>query len=672
LFESIGAAAMSAVMRHTAKLLSPLQFQWSVAALASACLPCMLWMDWHFTALVIAILGMRTFTARRSPKAWPGALRILLVIIALWLVVRTHGGILGREPGGSLLICMMALKATESASARDARLLVSFSLFVIVASFLLTQSIVALMLSAVATVVCFCALEMLSRPAVGGPSGSPLGRLRAREVVSLLSFAIPATIALWLLFPRLSTPLWGTSESQTTRSGLSNEMRPDSIREMLIDDHPAMRIRFDNNARPAPSTLYFRGPVLWNLSEDGTWSASELLATRFDRPPAPQPTDVSYEVIMEPTDQRILFVADQAISVDEGQILFTAEQRFMRAVQISDLLRYRARSSLNASVQANRTAEVELQIATRLPANRNPRLQTLGKSLRAKHGANHRAIVQELIETYRGFSYTLLPPEPLGLHTMDEFYFDNRTGFCQHFSSSFAIIARAAGVPTRVATGFAGGEYLPAGYLLVTNARAHAWNEVYLEGAWQRFDATAQVPPERVDRRAREALGENRAEWLRSFSNTRDELADWWNRTILNFNANSQSQLFKPFGVQQTNWKGLVSVLTGVIIALAFLWAAMIYWRERKPKNWLDAAFERVQAALARKGIRRACHEGPQDFHQRVLTHNLNPASITAWQAFHALHLQIRFAHGPEQEVEARLKAEFLARTKALVQELKS
>jgi protein-glutamine gamma-glutamyltransferase len=661
---------MTETLLTTRKLLSPLQFQWSVAALASAVLPCMLWMDWHFTLLVVAVLGVRTYTARRSPKAWPTVLRVLMVIMALWLVMRTHGSILGREPGGSLLICMMALKATESASARDARLLVSFSLFVIVASFLLTQSIVALVLSAVATVVCFCALEVLSRPAVGGPIGSPLGRLRAKEVISLLSFAFPATIALWLLFPRLATPMWGTSETQSTRSGLSNEMRPDSIREMLVDDHPAMRIRFDNGARPPPSSLYFRGPVLWNLAADGTWTASELLATRFDRPPAPQASDVSYEVILEPTDQRILFAADQAISVDEEQILFTAEQRFMRAAPIADLLRYRARSSLSPRVQANRTSDVELQVATRIPANRNPRLIALGESLRAKHGNNHQAIVQELFDSYRDFSYTLLPPEALGLHAMDEFYFDNRTGFCQHFSSSFAIAARAAGVPTRVATGFAGGEYLPAGYLLVTNARAHAWNEVYLSGAWQRIDATAQVPPERVDPRAREAFGENQTEWMRSFSNTRDQLADWWNRTILNFNANSQSQLFKPFGVQQTGWQELVGALVGVIIALSLIWVAWIYWRERRPKHWIDESYTRVEKALARKGFKRDLSEGPEDFHQRILLEN-KAAWISAWQDFHRLHLQIRFALAPGTQIGESLKDEFLATSKRLLHALK-
>jgi protein-glutamine gamma-glutamyltransferase len=654
------------------KLLSPLQFQWSVAALAGACLPTMLWMDWHFTALVFALLGVRTFTARRSPQAWPAVLRVLLVIAALFIVIRTHGSILGREPGGSLLICMMALKATESASARDARLLVSFSLFVIVASFLLTQSIVALLLSAIATIVCFCALEMLTRPAVGGPSGSPLARLRAKEVISLLSFALPATIALWLLFPRLATPMWGTSDSQSSRSGLSNEMRPDAMREMLVDESPAMRIRFDNGARPAPNKLYFRGPVLWHLSDDGTWSASEALTLQFDRPPAPAPSDVQYEVILEPTDQRILFAADQAVSVDQTQVYFGAEQRFSRVAPVSDLLRYRARSALSDRVYGTRTGEASKQMALRLPRARNPRLLALGSSLQQKHGDNHAAIVQELLASYRPFSYTLLPPEPLGIHTMDEFYFDNRAGFCQHFSSSFAIAARAAGVPTRVTTGFAGGEYLPAGYLLITNARAHAWNEVYLDGFWQRIDPTGQVPPERVDPRARAAFGENQPDWMRAWSNRKDQLTDWWNRTILNFNAASQSQLFKPFGVQETGWQQLVGALVGVIALLAGLWAAWIYWRERRPKNWLDGAFERVQIALARKGISRASHEGPQDFHQRVLKHSLSPASIGAWQAFHALHMQLRFAHGPEQTVEPNLKAKFLASTETLLQQLRS
>ena len=158
-------------------LLSPMQFQYSVMALAAASLPALLWLQWSISLCLVVILGIRVATSRRHPQAWPMWLRVALIAASVGLVIANYGSFFGRGPGGALLLLMLALKATESASTRDARLMVCTSFFVFVASFLMSQSFMALVLSAIATIFCFGALEVLSRPAVGGPSGSPFGRL---------------------------------------------------------------------------------------------------------------------------------------------------------------------------------------------------------------------------------------------------------------------------------------------------------------------------------------------------------------------------------------------------------------------------------------------------------------------------------------------------------------
>ena len=88
------------------------------------------------------------------------------------------------------------------------------------------------------------------------------------------------------------------------------------------------------------------------------------------------------------------------------------------------------------------------------------------------------------------------------LDSVDDFLFNTRRGFCEHFASAFTVLARAAGIPARVVTGYQGGEYNPmGGYLLVRQSDAHAWSEVWLEGrGWVRVDPTAAVAPERVER----------------------------------------------------------------------------------------------------------------------------------------------------------------------------
>ncbi len=99
------------------------------------------------------------------------------------------------------------------------------------------------------------------------------------------------------------------------------------------------------------------------------------------------------------------------------------------------------------------------------------------------------------------FVYTLDPPR-LAENAVDEFLFDTRSGFCEHYAAAFTIVMRAAGVPARIVTGYQGGEFNPlGGYLLVRQSDAHAWSEIWVAGrGWLRVDPTAAVAPERIER----------------------------------------------------------------------------------------------------------------------------------------------------------------------------
>ena len=78
-------------------------------------------------------------------------------------------------------------------------------------------------------------------------------------------------------------------------------------------------------------------------------------------------------------------------------------------------------------------------------------------------------------------------------------------GFCEHFSSAFVFLMRAAGVPARVVTGYQGGELNPVdGSFTVRQSDAHAWAEVFLRGrGWMRVDPTALVGAAAAGRGAR-------------------------------------------------------------------------------------------------------------------------------------------------------------------------
>lgn len=102
---------------------------------------------------------------------------------------------------------------------------------------------------------------------------------------------------------------------------------------------------------------------------------------------------------------------------------------------------------------------------------------------------------------------------------MVDFLLSSRAGFCEQFSSSFAVMARTLGIPARVSVGFTPGDLDATGAYRVTSAEAHAWPEVYIDPyGWVAFEPTPtrfnpspanhtgtfnpeaqQAPPERLD-----------------------------------------------------------------------------------------------------------------------------------------------------------------------------
>ena len=82
-------------------------------------------------------------------------------------------------------------------------------------------------------------------------------------------------------------------------------------------------------------------------------------------------------------------------------------------------------------------------MALSLPDGYNPRTLALARQWRREAGANDAAIVQRALQMFRAsFGYTLATPL-LGRNSVDEFLFDQKEGFCEHFSSAFVVLMRA-------------------------------------------------------------------------------------------------------------------------------------------------------------------------------------------------------------------------------------
>jgi hypothetical protein len=286
--------------------------------------------------------------------------------------------------------------------------------------------------------------------------------------------------------------------------------------------------------------------------------------------------------------------------------------------------------------------------------------------MRAEAGSDA-AFIEAVLAKFRReeYFYTLEPPR-LESNSVDDFLFNTRRGFCEHFASAFTMMARAAGIPARVVAGYQGGEFNPMnGYLLVRQSDAHAWSEVWLEDqGWIRVDPTAAVAPERVEQGIDAALSDEesvpgriftRSTFLSQLRNTWDALNTYWNDNVVKFGQNQQRSLLGLLGIEDPDWEELGIGLVATFVAFFAALSLYLGIRYRPPRrDPLVQTYEQLCKRLARANLERADHEGPNDYLARVA--QARPDLSATLNEFRGVYVSLRYGPTPLTSELSRLK----------------
>jgi len=589
---------------------------WVIATLFISMLPQLLSMPPHLTLITLLPIGWRLLAEFRNWKPMPMTLRITATAIAVGVLVVTYGGLMGRRAAVSMLVLMLSLKLLETFRIRDARVITSLSLFLCATQFLFSQGIpmifyiIACMLSSLIALMYLHRAEAFSM--LGEAPETDRNLLTELGFgAGLMALALPIGMALFLLFPRWGSPLWGLPEDALdARSGLSDSMTPGSIQSLFMDDSPAFRAKFEGGM-PSNSDLYWRGPVLTSF-DGNSWKASYLSRNlRAETRPELKTAPFRYVVQMEPTEQKWLFALDYPAMVPSKTKL-TMDYQLITLRPVTSLREYVMAS--DPSFKDNPVLrQTLLREALELPDEFNPRTVEMMSTWRSEANSDSE-IIQRALQYFnrQQFRYTLNPPL-LSQHTVDEFLFDTRAGFCEHYASAFTVMMRMAGIPARVVTGYQGGHYNNVGsYVLVRQSDAHAWSEVWVRGSgWTRIDPTAAVAPERVEQGAVESIDQRRYmldfQWLRSARNTFDLFQRGWNNWVVTFGSERQSRLLSIFGWDMPGPAKLVFVLVVIILvigAIIFMLAPILLkFRSSKKSDPFVQLWKKFTRKLERAGF---------------------------------------------------------------------
>jgi hypothetical protein len=288
--------------------------------------------------------------------------------------------------------------------------------------------------------------------------------------------------------------------------------------------------------------------------------------------------------------------------------------------------------------------------------------------------ATHEKIVERAFRHFgtQPFVYTLEPPL-LGDNPVDEFMFETRQGFCEHFAASFVTLMRLAGIPARIVVGYLGGSVNPiGGHITVYQADAHAWAEVWLEDSgWVRVDPTTAIAPERIRSGIRaERLGEGvpvgfdlgDLDWIgravRDFGWLRDNLELQWQYWVVNFDRERQGDLLERWGLgwlQGPRLAVAAIVIGGIMATMMF---GLLFWRLRHESDPMRRIHRRLRRKLRRAGV--ACPDwlGPAAMQQRAIA--AFPGQRVRLHRIFALYMELRYSgradHGGRRRLQQELR----------------
>jgi transglutaminase-like putative cysteine protease len=602
-----------------------------------------------FFLVVVAWRAWISWAALRSPPRW---FMWGVTLAATYGTFLTYGRIFGREAGVTLLIIMAALKLLEIRNQRDVTLSIYLGFFLVMTNFLFSQTI-PLGLYMLACVWIFVA-ALVGFNRVGR---SPTLRERLRPAGALLIQALPLMVAFFILFPRTQGPLWALpQDTRSAQTGLSETMSPGNIASLIKSDAVAFRVQFEDGMPPYRS-LYWRGPVLVDF-DGATWkmraysSQGHMDYSRQERPS-------KYSVTLEPHQKTWLFALDVPGSRPDGaQLLSDLQLRYRRP--IVERMRYEITSFLNYRF-GERANPVQLQASLQFDETRNPRTVELARQW-ARENPDPRAILARAAQFFgTGFTYTLEPPTLDRHDPFDDFVFNSRQGFCEHFSGAFTLMMRAAGVPARVVTGYQGGEVNPFNSeLIVRQADAHAWSEIWVrEEGWVRIDPTAAVSPMRVENGVNAALGPigvipslidaDRFGLLANLRFAWQMLNSQWDAWVVGYNMDRQRQFFSQLGMPNVDWRTLGFWLMVAVFAVgtAVAIGLLVHDRPRRREPSL-VAWDRFCAKLAAAGLGREPSEGPLDYLQRV--RNARPELGAEVEEITRRYVEARYGEGASRE----------------------
>ncbi len=578
---------------------------------------------------LFGLILLLTFFQEKEKRSIPKFIRLGLMLSGLALIFQQFDTLWGLEPGVAILSLMACLKIFELKSTRDLYLFMLIAELALVGHVLTVDDLYMVLYVIFLSVVMFALLNSIQ----GGNQSWSKARKKTLGLIFL--YSLPLAGFLFFVFPRLPLGnLFFNTIKKVNHTGFSEELSPGDISKVVNSNISYFRAKFLNGKTPSYFELYWRGTVL-SETDGFRWIRKRIPAEK--RVYVTEPEKYQYQVSFDQFMNSPLFLLEDSFKLkvsSRGHSLNLGEGTHKFFPYSNQKIAYTASTGKGTRRKLRPTTRKHF---LQLPPRENaPRffewVQSLPDDL--KDNKNLRRASGAFQKSLEEFSYSLSPGKMATTAPLDDFFFNKKVGFCEHYSAAFALYLRLLGIPSRVVVGFHGGQYNPLGkYYLVRGQDAHAWVEAWSsQKGWMRIDPTSWVSPDRIRYGAstyfvdeQEKFGVSMDVYLEQKSN------EFWqgilfaidmfyyeaNREFVGFDLDRQKKLFSFLGEDSRMWpwKLLILCLLG---SLLFIVPLFFYFkRDREHRSRVGRSYRLLRKKLRKSGLVIEKFHGPSEILNR-------------------------------------------------------
>ena len=322
-----------------------------------------------------------------------------------------------------------------------------------------------------------------------------------KNILKYLGFGFsifPIIIIFYLIFPRadINFKIFDPSASSL---GIPDNINLGSFREFSNSEEPVFTLINKNYKK---DQLYFRVKVFDYMEKNRSWRPTSNIYMyntfkNHTKVNTGQNLGETYEIILEPYKGKwIPTLANSKLKTIDNEI---DENLFNQTFSIQNLIDRKKKLEFFKYKNNQEIYDRLKDYYTLLPNTISKDL--VSWAIENKKDKTDEQYLNTIIKTFADGSYFYnLSPKNLSGNSYADFFFNSKEGYCEYFAGTFVLLARLGGIPSRIVSGYLGGDLNNIGDFYVFRQKdAHAWAEVWFEReGWVKVDPTKYIPQENV------------------------------------------------------------------------------------------------------------------------------------------------------------------------------